>query len=146
MLTEKLLQIVDILLEEKRQCLLRQKECEKIINDLSDLPKGSVHVKKRNSREYYYLVTHCTEGKKTIFKYIGSDRDDISITLERIRKNNETRKSLKFLKEDIEIIDKLLSVANKKNQKERMREQPIEPPPQEQTPPNPPSQLPPRAR
>lgn len=98
-----------IVLEE--QIKRNQKNIAMYQEKLVSLPKGSIHVKKVNDKEYYYLKFRNSEGKR-VDKYIKKEY------LELVRHELKTRKQIeKWIKEmegDIKIAEKALGIKHNK--------------------------------
>jgi hypothetical protein len=90
---------------------------ERRIKEIADLPKGSVYIGKRRSSEYYYLVHHNAETKKAVFEYLGKkDFYSPDALRERLEERKAKEKELRVIELDLETIDRMLKILNKRNQ------------------------------
>ncbi|MCL1982697.1 MAG: hypothetical protein FWG53_06410 [Clostridiales bacterium] len=95
--------IESMLLEEKERNLDMQKS---YIDEINDLPKGSVSVKKIGNKEYCYLKFR--QGKKFISKYMGSASENAEQLSMQIEKRRHFEKLLRELKVEYEMISKIV--------------------------------------
>ena len=102
--------IIGMLTEEKENNMKRKENYER---EMNDLPKGTIHIRKRNSCEYLYLFYYCDKTKKTKDKYIGTDKTIIPIIEEQIEKRKQIQEMLKILEEDLRTIESMLKIADK---------------------------------
>jgi len=72
--------------------------------DLESLPKGSVQIRERNGKRYYYL--RYRDGKRIIADYLGNTEEH----LEKAQKDIEKRKHIESM---IKALDKELRMMNK---------------------------------
>lgn len=70
---------------------------------IASMPKGTLHVKKRGDKEYYYLKYRNDEGKR-IDEYVKST--DVKEIRSDINRRKEYQKFIKDLKQDIAIAKK----------------------------------------
>ena len=91
----------------KEQINRNQKNIEMYKEKLASLPKGSIHIKNINDKEYYYLKFRNSEGKR-VDQYIKQ------IDVEQVRHELKTRKQIeqwiKEMEEDIKIAEKALGI------------------------------------
>lgn len=81
--------------------------CQKYINKIKSLPKGTVSIKKRNKSEYLYLANR--RDGKVKFDYIGligSEKAREIIEQVKFRKDYELK--LKQVKSDLREIEKVI--------------------------------------
>jgi hypothetical protein len=110
---------IKVLLEEKKNYMQMKEQYE---NQINILPKGSIFIKKRNSKEYLYFSCVSDNGK-FVNKYIGKNTDsNRAIVQEQLDKRNQLKVMLKNLVKDIETIDKMLKPALKHIQQQSTRE------------------------
>jgi hypothetical protein len=75
---------------------------------IDDLPKGSIIVKRRNGRKYYYLAWR--EGAKVKYKYIGIEKSDkLNETTKSICEKKNFKEKIKNVKQSIKEIEKVLN-------------------------------------
>ena len=97
--------IKNIMQEEHRRL---QALCQKYMNKIDSLPKGTVSIKKRNKSEYLYLANR--QGGKVRFIYIGSIASEKARKIMgqvNNRKNYESK--LKQVRNDLKEIGKVLN-------------------------------------
>lgn len=79
----------------------------KYSDKISEYPRGTVSIKKRNKQEYLYLA--CRENGKLKFNYIGSVRSEKAIkVLEQIDLRKNYEKKLKQVQENLKEVKKVL--------------------------------------
>ncbi|MDR0469647.1 MAG: hypothetical protein LBH09_06695 [Peptococcaceae bacterium] len=76
---------------------------------LADLPKGSLQVKERNGKKYYYLV-YRNDGK-IVNDYAGNDEAIITELKEQLDRRKGIEKLLKGIKKEIALMNKVLEAA-----------------------------------
>jgi hypothetical protein len=97
--------IKNILQEEHRRL---QALCQKYMDKIDSLPKGTVSVKKRNKSEYLYLASR--QGGKVRFIYIGSVASEKARKLmDQISDRKSYELKLKQVKNDLKEIGKVLN-------------------------------------
>jgi len=79
---------------------------------LSFLSKGSIHTKKVNGKEYYYLKYRNSRGKR-VDRYIK--KNDLAIVKHELNTRKQIEKWIKEMEEDIKIAEKALGDRKKKN-------------------------------
>ena len=83
--------------------------CNAYERQLSELPKGSLQVKKRKGKQYYYLTYR--KDDKIISKYEGKDESAIAELMEKIKRRKGIEKLIKSIKKEIAIMNKALEAA-----------------------------------
>ena len=83
--------------------------CETYERQLADLPKGSLRVKERNEKKYYYLA-YRRDGK-VVSDYVGSDEAVIDNLRERIERRRGIESLLKGIKKELALMNKVLEAA-----------------------------------
>ena len=111
---DAILQVSDILTKEKEKKLQLLKELKEQYKEVAEVPKGSIAKKKNVSGEYFYLNYYSEKTKKGVLKYLGKDNAAISVMQEQIEKRKNLEKSLNNLGKDLEAIEKMLKIANKR--------------------------------
>jgi hypothetical protein len=77
-------------------------------NEIENLPKGSISLKKRNNNAYMYAAYR--EGKRMKFDYIGKESSPKAVEVSRlIKKRQEKNKQLCEVRADIREIKKVLN-------------------------------------
>ena len=74
--------------------------------ELENLPKGSVQVRERNGKRYYYL--RYRDGKHIIAVYIGNTEEHYAKALEGIEKRKHIESMIKALDKELRMINKVL--------------------------------------
>ena len=96
---------IDVILEKEK---LRNENMQlEYMKRISELPKGSLVVRKLNGREYCYL--RYREGEKVIQKYVGTI-DVIDDIRSKIDERNHLIKLVEMLKEEKERIRKMEAI------------------------------------
>ena len=95
--------IESMLLEEKERNLDMQRS---YIDEINDLPKGSVTVKKIGNKEYCYLKFR--QGEKFISKYMGIASENAEQLSKQIEKRRHFEKLLRELKVEYKMISKIV--------------------------------------
>jgi hypothetical protein len=81
--------------------------CQKYIDKINALPKGTVSIKKRNKNEYLYLARR--RNGKVKFDYIGSiDSKKARKILEQVKLRKDYELKLKQVKKDLQEIEKVI--------------------------------------
>lgn len=95
--------IVEDMLSEERSRLL---ELEKFyVKQISRLPRGSISMKRRGSREYCYLAYR--DGRKVRFDYVGGASSEAASKLQaQIRKRREIEKKLERVVKNLREIER----------------------------------------
>lgn len=92
-------------MQEEHQRL--QALCQKYMNKIDSLPKGTVSIKKRNKSEYLYLANR--QGGKVKFNYIGSVASEKARKImEQVSDRRNYELKLKQVKNDLKEIGKVL--------------------------------------
>ena len=73
---------------------------------LSGLPKGSLRIRERNGKSYYYLSYR--NGQKVITDYVGNDEDKVNKIKEQLQKRKHIEEILKKLNDEMNCIKKAL--------------------------------------
>ena len=73
---------------------------------LAELPKGSLRVKKRNDREYFYLAYR--HENKVISRYVGNDKSKLGELIERIERRKNIENLLRAIKKELALMNKVL--------------------------------------
>ncbi len=89
----------------KRMSALR----ESYENLLANLPKGSLRVKERNGKKYFYL-SYRRDGK-VVSDYVGNNEDTLDGLKEQLRRRKGIEKLLKKINNELRLISKALEVA-----------------------------------
>ncbi len=96
--------IIDVLKEEKE----RIERNEKIyLQELKQLPKGSIVKKRRGTKEYYYISYRV--GGKTKQDYLKMDHDAIEDLRQKIEKRRRLEQSLRKLRQEKKIVIRMVS-------------------------------------
>jgi hypothetical protein len=88
--------------EVKRMSALR----EAYEKQLADLPKGSIRVKERNDRKYYYLYYRA--NGKVISDYIGNDSTAVNSLREQLARRKGIENLLKEIKKELVLMNRAL--------------------------------------
>ncbi len=91
--------------ELKRMSALR----ESYENQLANLPKGSLRVKERNGKKYFYL-SYRRDGK-VVSDYVGNNEDTLNGLKEQLQRRKGIEKLLKKINNELRLISKALEVA-----------------------------------
>ena len=92
----------NIMQEEHRRL---QALCQKYMDKIDSLPKGTVSIKKRNKNEYLYLASR--RDGKVKFDYIGSiGSKNARKILEQVKYRKDYEHKLKQVKDDLRQIEK----------------------------------------
>lgn len=76
--------------------------------EIALFPKGSISIKKRNNRDYLYLVYR--EKGKIKFEYIGSVRSDkAKKVMGDVKERRKLEEKIKMVKMDIKELEKVLN-------------------------------------
>ena len=94
-----------VLREAKRMTVLR----DSYEQQLMTLPKGSVRVKERNGKRYFYLAYR--SNGKVISEYIGNDESDLAGLLEQLERRKSVENLLKAIKKELILMNKVLEAA-----------------------------------
>lgn len=73
---------------------------------LSDLPKGTIRLRQKGDRTYYYLAYR--RGKKVVTDYIGKSENDITLIKEQLEKRKHIEDMIKELNKELNLIKKVL--------------------------------------
>lgn len=97
--------IIKGVLEEEYNRLVHLRD--RYLNDIANLPKGSLSIKEKSGQEYAYIAHR--EGKKVVFDYIGkATSDEVKKLKERIKKRKDYEKKLKSIKSDLKELERAL--------------------------------------
>ena len=91
--------------EVKRMSALR----DAYEKQLADLPKGSLQVKERNDKRYFYLV-YRNDGK-IVNEYAGNDENDIAELKEQLKRRKGIESLVKGIKKELTLMNKVLEAA-----------------------------------
>lgn len=91
--------------EAKRMSALR----ESYEKQLASLPKGSLQVKERNGRKYFYLAYRC-DGK-VMSEYAGNDESVVADLKEKLERRKNIENLLKSIKNELRLMNRALEVA-----------------------------------
>ncbi|MEN6314948.1 MAG: hypothetical protein ABFD25_11950 [Clostridiaceae bacterium] len=91
--------------EAKRMSALR----ESYEKQLASLPKGSLRLKERNGRKYFYLA-YRRDGK-VVSEYVGNDESVVADLKERLERRKNIEKLLKSIKNELRLMNRALEVA-----------------------------------
>jgi len=94
---------VNTTLREAKRMTALQESYEK---QLADLPKGSIRVKERNEKKYYYLAYR--HNGKVVSEYVGNDETVILNLREQIERRKGIESLLKEIKKELELMNKVL--------------------------------------
>jgi len=72
---------------------------------VSSLPKGTIHVRKVNGKEYYYLKFRDSEGKR-VDRYIK--KIDLAIVKHELNTRKQIEQWIKEMEDDIKLAEKAL--------------------------------------
>ena len=78
---------------------------EEYANELLELPKGKLTLKKINSHCYYYLKYR--DGKKVVTEYVGKDEGDLEELAVLLEKRKHIQEMIRQLKSERKILEKL---------------------------------------
>lgn len=95
--------IYDILAEEKQKNLKMQERYEALT---SDLPRGSINIKKLGNKNYCYLMFR--EGKKVKTVYVGAADKHLSQLTKLVNERNNCIKLLKELRQEYKLMCKIV--------------------------------------
>jgi hypothetical protein len=96
--------VIDILENERTRLV---KLLSKYESKLSELPKGSISIKKRSRREYAYLAYR--ENKKVVFDYIGPASSDAVRKLgQEIERRKELEQKIRQVKQNLRTVERSL--------------------------------------
>ncbi len=91
--------------EAKRMSALR----ESYEKQLTSLPKGSLRVKERNGRKYFYLA-YRRDGK-VVSEYVGNDESVVADLKEQLERRKNIENLLKSIKNELRLMNRALEVA-----------------------------------
>lgn len=113
----KILDILDTINENEyfSQMQEQYRQCKK---EISELPRGSIVIKKRGSKQYIYHNHYSDTKKKFIDEYIGEGKHEMQELIER---RQRLEKVAKNLEDDITAIERILKIVNKRIQQESVR-------------------------
>ena len=94
-----------ILREAKRMAALR----DSYEKQLSSLPKGSLQVKERNGKKYFYLA-YRRDGK-VVSEYVGNNESIVADLKERLNRRKSIENLLKSIKNELFLMNRALEVA-----------------------------------
>ena len=96
--------VMDILDNERRRLV---KLLSKYESELSELPKGSISIKKRRNRDYAYLAHR--EGKKVVSDYVGPASSDAVHDLGKmIERRKELEDKIRQVKQNLKVVERSL--------------------------------------
>jgi len=96
--------VIDILDSERRRLV---KLLAKYESQLSELPKGSISIKKRSNRYYAYLAHR--EGKRVVFDYVGRASSDAARELtQMIERRKEIEDKVRQVKQNLKGVERSL--------------------------------------
>ncbi|MDR1002094.1 MAG: hypothetical protein LBL82_02340 [Oscillospiraceae bacterium] len=75
-------------------------------SELAALPKGSLRMKKRGSKQYYYLSYR--DGKRVVSEYVGNDEAAAAKLEEQIEQRKHIEAILKNIRQEMRFADKIL--------------------------------------
>ena len=76
---------------------------------LEALPKGSLCVKERNGKTYYYLTYRC-EGR-VVSDYIGNEKSITDSLREQLKRRKDVEALIKHIKKELALMNKVLRIA-----------------------------------
>ena len=91
--------------EAKRMSALR----ESYEKQIASLPKGSLQVKERNGRKYFYLA-YRRDGK-VVSEYVGNDESVVADLKEQLERRKNIENLLKSIKNELRLMNRALEVA-----------------------------------
>lgn len=91
--------------ELKRMCALR----DVYEKQLASLPKGSLRIKERNGKKYFYLTYR--QENKVISEYVGHGEVDLDGLKEKLERRRGIEKLLKGIKNELRLMNKALEIA-----------------------------------
>ena len=74
--------------------------------ELELLPKGSIQVRERNEKRYFYL--RYRDGKRTVTAYLGNTEEHLAKALEDIEKRKHIESMIKALDKELRMMNKVL--------------------------------------
>ena len=83
--------------------------CVAYEKQLESLPKGSLQVKERNEKKYYYLAYR--HNGTVVSDYIGNDEDVASNLKEQLHRRRGIETLLKSIKKELALMNKVLEMA-----------------------------------
>jgi len=89
----------------EEQIRRNQKNIAMYREKVSLLPKGTIHVRKVNGKEYYYLKFRDSEGKR-VDRYIK--KIDLAIVKHELNTRKQIEKWIKEMEDDIKLAEKAL--------------------------------------
>lgn len=92
-----------VLLEEKERNLMMQKQ---YMQEISELPKGSVVKKSKKSGDYYYLAYR--KNSKVVSDYLGKDIEKVNKIQQAIDKRKHLEGLVKKLKNELKLIARVV--------------------------------------
>jgi len=96
--------VMDILENERVRLV---KLLTKYESQLSELPRGSISIKKRGNRDYAYLVRR--EGRKVVFDYVGPTSSDAVQELRRmVERRKELEDKVRQVKRNLKAVERSL--------------------------------------
>ena len=96
--------VMDILEDERRRVV---RLISKYESEMSELPKGSISIKKRSSRDYAYLAHR--EGRKVVFDYVGPASSDAVQELRgKIKRRKELEDRIRQVKRNLKAVERSL--------------------------------------
>ena len=96
--------VIDILDNERRRLV---KLLSKYESEVSELPKGSISMKKRSNRDYAYLAHR--EGKKVVFDYVGpASSDAVQELRQMIERRKELEDKIRQVKQNLNAVERSL--------------------------------------
>jgi hypothetical protein len=76
---------------------------------LEELPRGSLQIKKRKDKQYYYLAYR--DNDKVVSQYAGNNEKTISYLKEQLERRKGIERLLRSIKKEIAIMNKAMEAA-----------------------------------
>jgi hypothetical protein len=96
--------MVTTLREAKRMSALRDAYEKQLVS----LPKGSLRLKERNGKKYFYLAYR--SNGKVVSEYVGNDESVITDLKERLNRRKNIENLLKSIRNELRLMNKAMEV------------------------------------
>jgi len=123
--------VATILLLERNEKLKMRKQYEK---ELAELPKGTFETQKYGRTERHYIHYYSGDEKRKRTIYIK--KEDAPFLQRQYERSKFLAKTLRELRKDLEVIERMLRIANKRITQKGIGELPKDEDPNRATPPN----------
>jgi len=102
-------EVADVLLLKRNKALEMHEQYEK---EIAKLPKGTVQAHRSVRQTSYQLHYYCNVEKKSKKKYIPVKQ--LPLVRQQVERRQFLEKTLKESRKDLEVVDRMLRVANKR--------------------------------